>query len=219
MIQHKPEKIYVLSGLGVDHRVFAGIDFGTLEVVPISWLQPFPHEPLADYARRLSAQITEAFPIILGLSFGGIMAQEIARIIPCRKIILLASAQTKYELPGLYRFFGKLNLHKLVPGFFFKYSWALTEYFFGVSTTQEKKLLALILKETDPVFRSWAIHALLHWDRTQAIDNSIVVHGSKDKIIPISKVQADFTVRDAGHFMTVTHAGLLCELLKKIVKH
>ncbi|RYE00031.1 MAG: alpha/beta hydrolase [Sphingobacteriales bacterium] len=212
-------KVYVLSGLGVDHRVFADIDFGDYEIIHIPWLQPQAREPIAAYAARLAALITDDAPTLIGLSFGGIMAREIARIIPCKKIILIASAKNQAELPVIYRLIGKTKLHQLVPGFLFTYSGWLTECFFGVKTEEEKKLLAVILKETDPIFRSWAINALLTWNnKEQAPENTVSIHGSKDRLIPGHNVAADFIVPGAGHFLTLTHAAAISVLLRKVLK-
>ncbi|MBL7704140.1 MAG: alpha/beta hydrolase [Taibaiella sp.] len=212
-------KIYVFSGLGVDHRVFADIDFGNFEVIHIPWLQPQAKETIAAYATRLAALITDHYPILIGLSFGGIIAREIARIIPCKQIILIASAKNRWELPPVYRVIGISRLHHLIPGFLFTYSGRLTQWFFGVKTKDQKKLLAIILKETNPVFRSWAINALLTWSgKDHAPGNTVSIHGSKDRLIPIRNIAADFTLPGAGHFLTVTHAQEVSEHLQLILK-
>ncbi|WP_313101006.1 hypothetical protein [Epilithonimonas sp.] len=39
-------KIYVFSGMGVDERVFDNIDFGTLDVEFIDWIEPLENESL-----------------------------------------------------------------------------------------------------------------------------------------------------------------------------
>ncbi len=218
-MQQKLPKIYVFSGLGVDHRVFADIDFGSFEIIHIPWLQPLAKETIAAYAARLAALITDHSPILIGLSFGGIIAQEVARIIPCKQIILIASAKNKSELPAIYRIIGISHLHHFVPGFLFTYAGRLTQWFFGVKTEDQKKLLATILQETNPVFRSWAINALLNWTRKdQAPGNIVSIHGSKDRLIPIRNVAAGFTLPGAGHFLTVTHAKEVSELLLVILK-
>ena len=42
-------KIYVFSGLGVDKRVYDNIDFGTLDVEFIDWIEPLKNESLENY--------------------------------------------------------------------------------------------------------------------------------------------------------------------------
>ena len=70
---------------------------------------------LEHYGTRLLDQVTTAKPILIGLSFGGLMAVEVAKQIDVEKTILIASAKTKNEVPFYYRFAGHLGLHKLLP--------------------------------------------------------------------------------------------------------
>lgn len=67
----KVSKIYIFSGLGVDERVFENINFENFDVEFIDWIEPFSHEDIKDYARRISKKIKADQPILIGLSFGG----------------------------------------------------------------------------------------------------------------------------------------------------
>ena len=84
-----PQKIFIFSGLGADHRVFHKMNFQEFEPVFIHWLEPLPKETIEAYALRISRQITESKPIVLGISFGGIMAIEVSKLLPFQKLILL----------------------------------------------------------------------------------------------------------------------------------
>ncbi len=209
--------VYVISGLGVDHRVFENINFGKYNVVHLAWIKPLPKETMKDYAKRMAAQISESQPIIIGLSFGGMLAVEMAQQIPYSKIILLASAKTYKELPFYYRLIGKMGLHHLAPNFIFSRANTISYWLFGVKGTQNKQLLSIILKETNKEFRTWAIHALLNWDNTFIPPNTIAIHGDKDKIIPIKNVKTDYTINGGGHFMTVDKAPEMSVLLQDIL--
>ncbi len=199
-------KIYILSGLGVDKRVFDNIDFGELNVEFIDWIQPLKRESLKSYAKRISEKITGNNPTLIGLSFGGIVAVEISKIIQTKKVILIASAKTRNELPGIYHFAGKLKLNKLIPNALLKKQNFVTNWFFGIETESEKQLLRTILKDTDPNFLSWAINEIANWKNIESPNNCIHIHGSKDRIIPFKNVPADFTIENGGHFMTVNRS-------------
>ena len=108
--------IYILSGLGVDRRVFYKINFKGLNVTYLDWIAPIPTESISCYARRLSAKITSESPVLIGLSFGGMVAIEIAKIIDVQQVILLASAKGENELPKLYKLISMLKLHRIIPG-------------------------------------------------------------------------------------------------------
>ena len=130
--------IYLISGLGADASVFQRLDFGNHEIKFIEWLEPNQDESLQTYASRLAAQINTGLPILIGVSFGGMIAVEIAKIIDCQKVILISSAKNKREIPLLYRFFGLLDIHRLIPVRLLKHANMLTYFFFGMKTKAEK---------------------------------------------------------------------------------
>lgn len=209
-------KIYIFSGLGVDRRVFDNVDFGDLDVEFVDWIDPLHNESLKNYAKRISGKITCPNPIIIGLSFGGMVAVEISKIIKTEKIILIASAKNKFELPEFNWISGKLKLHKLIPKSIFKKQNFITNWFFGIETDSEKKLLKDILKDTDVNFFFWAINEIVNWQNKTNPANVIHIHGNKDRIIPFKNVKADFVVEGGGHFMTVNKAAEIGNLIKKL---
>ena len=89
--------VYVFSGLGADERVFCKINFSGYTVHFIQWIAPKKNEAIEDYSLRLTAQITKENPILVGLSFGGMMAVEVAKHISTEKIIIISSAKSKMK--------------------------------------------------------------------------------------------------------------------------
>ncbi|MBV6880858.1 alpha/beta hydrolase [Epilithonimonas ginsengisoli] len=206
-------KIYIFSGLGVDRRVFDNIDFGNLDVEFVDWIDPLKNEPLENYTKRISQKITHDNPILIGLSFGGMVAVEISKIIKTEKIILIGSAKNKFELPKFNRISGKLKLNKLIPKSIFKKQNLVTNWIFGIETDSEKQLLKEILKDTDPNFFSWAINEIVNWKNHTIPENVIHIHGNKDRIIPFKNVKADFVIEGGGHFMTVNRSKEIQEII------
>ena len=95
--------IYLISGLGADERVFSRLEFPAgYETHFLPWIQPLtPTEPIEEYAARMARRILHPNPVLLGLSFGGMMSIEIARHIPVERVVLLSSVKQKQELPTL----------------------------------------------------------------------------------------------------------------------
>ena len=210
-------KIYIFSGLGVDKRVFDNIDLNDLNVEFIDWIKPFENEPIKNYSKRISEKITSKNPIIIGLSFGGMIAVEISKILQTRKIILIASAKNRNQLPKIYHLAGRLKLTKLIPNSLLKKQNFITNWFFGLEKKSEKQLLAIILKDTDPNFLGWAINEIATWNNEFEPNNCIHIHGSKDRIIPIKNVKANFVIENGGHFMTVNRSKEIEKIIKQIV--
>lgn len=210
-------KIYVFSGLGVDRRVFSHIDFGDLDIMHMEWIDPEPEEPMVHYAQRIAANRIVPYSTLIGLSFGGMLSVEIAKLIPVDKIILIASAKTKNELPRGFLMKFLLRLRKFIPDRKLTSPNAIADWFFGAKTAYEKQLLRNILKDTNPEFFKWAINEIINWENETTPANSIHIHGNKDRIIPIKNVKADYVIEDGGHFMTVNKAKEIGHIIRTVV--
>ena len=210
--------IYFISGLGADERAFRLISLPGYEIHNISWVEPLENENLKSYSIRLAEQITTEDPIIIGLSFGGIIAQEIAKHIKTKKVIIISSLKSRKELPLLYKIAGILRLNRIIPSFFFKKSTFITDIFFGAKGKSDKMLLKNILSSTDTKFLMWAIENALHWNPENTPD-IIHIHGTKDKIIPIRYVKPDHIINDGGHLMVLNKAREVSSLLQELLKY
>ena len=95
--------IYCISGLGADKRVFDHLNIINHDLKYLEWIDPFPNESIETYARRLSKGIDQDHPfILLGVSFGGIIAIEIAKITTPIHTIQISSVDNHHVLPKLY---------------------------------------------------------------------------------------------------------------------
>lgn len=209
-----PTTIYVFSGLGADERAFQKLDFAGADVCFIRWISPRANESLPAYAKRLLPQVESPSPILLGLSFGGMLAQEVAKLIPVQRIILLASAKSEKEIPPYFRLLGTLGLHRLLPSRWIKKPSKLNYWLFGAETAEDRHLLDQILQDTDASFLHWALPAIAQWKNTTAADNLIHIHGSRDRILPIRFVAYDLCLEGAGHFMTLNRPQEISELMR-----
>jgi len=209
--------LYIFSGLGADERIFQKLDFKDYKPVYIQWLVPKKNESIASYALRLCDQISEKYPILLGVSFGGIVAIEVAKIIQVEKVIVLSSAKIKTEIPLYYRQIGKIRLHTLVPAQLLKHSNILSNWFFGTQTNDDRLLLKQIFSDTDTVFLKWAIDAIVRWKNTIIPNNVIHIHGTHDRILPIRYVKCNFQVHNGGHFMVYNESETMNGILNEVI--
>lgn len=104
------KEIFLISGLGADKRVFDYLDLSEYKAFHIRWIDPHPKESIESYATRLLVQITKQKPVLIGISFGGMMAIEIGKLIDTEKIIIISSAKSKKDIPSGY-LGRKLKLH------------------------------------------------------------------------------------------------------------
>ncbi len=208
--------LFLLSGLGADKRVFDFLDFGDCTIHHIQWISPLTSETISEYANRLCQQIHSTMPILVGVSFGGIMAMEIGKIITTEKIILISSARTKKDIPFYFKISGKLKLHRTMPSSFMANNNPVTSWFFGAKTETEKKLLIAILHDTDLGFLNWAIDKIVRWDNVNPLQNVTQIHGTNDKILPFN--EAKFVIEGGEHFMVVNRAKEVSLAIKEILE-
>lgn len=207
--------LYIFSGLGADERVFQKLDFSGFKTVFVKWIVPQDNESIEHYSSRLIEQIATVKPTLIGLSFGGLIAIEVAKQIETEKVILLSSAKTQNEIPFYYRFAGQLRLHKILPLRLLKDSNFITNWFFGAHSTFDKKLLKQILIDTDPTFLKWAIDKVVRWTNKTLPKNIIHIHGTSDRILPLRFVSCDVEIENGGHLMTLNKSDELNMILRE----
>lgn len=206
-------KLYAISGLGADQRVFCNL---TLDCacIPIEWIEPRPKERIEAYAMRLAEEINHAEPFgILGVSFGGLIAVEISKRLSPQIVILISSAETRNELRAIYRFVGRLNLVRLLPQRFFDPPRKLASWIFGA---KNQRLLAEILNDTDLRFAKWAVNELLRWkNETRLTQQVFKISGTHDKLMPAPRGEGVRRIAGGAHFMVVDRA----EEISKAINH
>lgn len=196
---------YILSGLGADERVFDQIDFGDFSPVFIPWEPVDPDQSFESYIKQLSNHIKSEHPILIGISFGGIVAQELSVLLNNCPVLIISSVRTRYEMSPLLRFSGKIGLHKLMPVKQVLKPSSINYWLFGTQTDSEKELLDQILADSDPVFTKWAIHQITNWTRTKPVPAKVLhIHGDADRIFNIQNVRPDYIIPGGTHFMTVS---------------
>lgn len=208
--------IYFLSGLGANYSAFKYLSFPpAVQTVFIDWLKPEKNESIKSYAKRIAAKINTAEPFILvGLSFGGMLATEVIEFVQPQKTILISSAARRQELPLYYRLAGTLGINKLFPAAVIKKGNRLINWVMGVSAVKDKDLVSEILKASDPVFSKWAINEIVNWKRTTAPENIVRIHGDKDKVLPIINFIPHHLINAGGHFMIANRAAEISAILK-----
>lgn len=209
-------QVYFISGLGADSTVFQLLNLQFCNPVFTEWIKPDCKETLQHYALRLKAACSiPGDAIIVGLSFGGMLATEIAKAFPATKVILLSSSKTKNEIPGFYKLGKYLPLYKWPPAFMQKAIMQALVGRFGVHSNSGTEIYRAIVNRASITFNNWAIWALLHWDNTIVPPNITHIHGTADKILPYTS--ADIIIPNAGHLLVMENALEVSAILKKLI--
>ena len=208
-----------MPGMAASPKIFEFISFPDSFVLHyLSWIQPNDNESLEAYALRMSKCIKHLNPILVGVSFGGILVQEIAKHIIVDKIVIVSSIKNNKELPIPMKMAKKTNAHKLLPTQWINSLDALALFAFGKGIQKRIKLYQKYLSEKDPNYLSWAINALVQWDQNYTLGKVIHVHGKNDTVFPVRNLDKPFIKIDGGHAAIITNARWFNNELPKLFK-
>jgi pimeloyl-ACP methyl ester carboxylesterase len=214
-VQPNQPVFYLLPGLGADERVFQFLRLRG-EVQVLRWLPPqSAAEPLPHYAARLAAAVPVGEACwLVGVSFGGILALEIAQLRPLARVVLISSFAGPPELPWLGRLARATGLYRLLPPQLLPLLPRVAQWFFGVKNGREYQLLRQILLDTDPAFTRWAIGQLLEWPG-QLLTPTVRIHGTEDRLLPAGAALSQYRL-PGGHLIIISRATEISRILNKL---
>jgi pimeloyl-ACP methyl ester carboxylesterase len=212
------ENIYCISGLGADHRAFQNLQIPGYQLIPIIWQPISAKETLESYTKKLSHQIPEKNPILMGLSFGGIIAVEMAKQMQTKKVIIISSIKNDNELPFYFKFLGMIGFHHLIPAYFLKNTNPISNWLFSAGSDTEKKMLQDIFLENDITFLRWCLGALASWKNKKSIPYMIHIHGSADRLFPLAFISEKQIIKNGGHLMILSKCAEISKRILDILK-
>jgi pimeloyl-ACP methyl ester carboxylesterase len=213
------QNVYFISGLGADERIFKHIHLPQqFSAVYIPWIPPQSNESLESYSRRISAAInpSEKFYVV-GLSLGGMIATEIARFMKPEKTFLISSIPVIDFLPWYYKLARIINLQKWLPISMIKHA-AWIKRIFSPETSEDKSMLRKMIRDCDPSFIRWGLHAILYWKNKTIPDNLVMIHGTADRILPIKNTRPTHAIKGGGHLMVLNRAEEINQILHSLLK-
>ncbi|MDG1794602.1 MAG: alpha/beta hydrolase [Flavobacteriaceae bacterium] len=205
MCQKEPKiPIYFLPGLAANPSIFKNIhlDPDRFEMYFLEWMIPFEEESISEYALRFCTKVKHENAVLVGVSFGGIIAQEMNLVHNFRKIIIISSVKTRQELPLHLQLAGKTRAYKLIPTSFFAQNIdLLSKYAFGKPIVNRLDLYKQYLSITDKRYLDWAIKQVVSWNQNKSDPNLVHIHGDRDIIFPIENIKTCVIVEGGTHIM------------------
>lgn len=214
-------KIYCIPGFGADHQIFSNLTIRHAELVFVNWLKPLPKETYKDYVLRMAGQIKEGDPVIIGVSFGGMVALEMAKSRRIKQLILVSSAKTTDELPRKWRLIGRLGLNRVFP---IKRLHANERFFviankrLGAFTPSEKDLANNYRRTIDKDYMVWALEHILNWRNTEVPYNTVHIHGDADLIFPIKLLKPTHVIKGGTHMMIINRADEISAIINETLE-
>jgi pimeloyl-ACP methyl ester carboxylesterase len=211
--------VYFMPGLAASVAIFERIKLpeDQFEMVFLEWEIPLEKETLADYAKRMAAKIKHENPVLIGVSFGGILVQEMAGFVMARKVIIISSVKTNLEFPRRMIIAKSTKAYKLIPSSLVQNIESLAKFSFGKRVNQRLKLYEKFLSVRDKRYLDWAIEQVVLWNRTVVDQKVIHIHGDLDDVFPIKYIKDCIVVTGGTHIMILNKYKWLNANLPSII--
>lgn len=210
--------VYLMPGMAASPLIFEHIKLPveSFDLHYMQWVTPIKKESLIAYCKRLLPQIIHDNPVLIGVSFGGIIVQELAQLISIEKLIIISSVKSISEFPRRMRFSKKTGLHRILPTSFVENFDSLAKY--GMSIAPKKiEMYTKYLHRNDRHYLDWALETIIHWDQEKPPVNIVHIHGEKDPIFPLKYIRNCIIVPDGTHVMIINRCLWFNENLPEII--
>lgn len=214
----RPRLIF-FPGLAADARLFDPLRARLPEIVVPPWIEPRADESLDHYASRLAGSFPVTRPYALGgVSFGGMVALELARYLQPEAVVLIASCRDRRGITR--RFVRQAHLGRFIPA-------PLLRLWIGGPgarrfarreglTPEHATLLRAMARAADCRFLRWAALASSAWEFKASLRCPVFqIHGRHDAVIPLQDDVTDEIVDDGRHLIHMTHADRVATFIQR----
>ena len=223
-LQSKTDKtkkiaVYFMPGLAASSAIFERIDLpsDTFDCYLLDWFMPEKQEPLADYAKRMAQKVKHENAVLIGVSFGGVLVQEMQQYLNPKKIIIISSIKSNTEMPRRMKIAKTTKAYKILPTGLLENVEVLAKYAFGNFIKQRLKLYEKYLSIRDRVYLDWAIEQVICWERVKIDPNVIHIHGDADEVFPSKNIKNYINIKNGTHMMILNRYKWLNQHLPEII--
>lgn len=211
--------VYLMPGMAADPTIFNRIKLpeDQFEIHWLEWMIPDENESLESYAKRMISNVKHQNIVLLGVSFGGVLVQEMSKYMTLRKLIVVSSVKSKYELPRRMKLAKFLKAYKFAPTRLLSNLDVLKKYSFSDSIVKRIDLYKTYLAVNDKRYLDWALKQMICWEQTEAIPEAIYIHGDQDAVFTRSCGDGAIVIKGGTHIMIIFKSQWFNENLPKLI--
>ncbi len=218
----KKTALYLMPGMAANPKIFEYLKFPEFyDVIPMRFIVPEKEESLAHYSSRLiDGQIKHNNPTLLGVSFGGMIIQEISKQIPVKKLILISTAKSNKEFSPFFQKALRYKWYKFFPSRALSYVDLMEKISFPGRFKQKMKLYKKYMDDLPGEYYDWAIKTFLMWNQTEFPSAPFIhIHGTNDKVFPVKYIREPYIpVKGGRHDMIIFRASWFNERWDELLK-
>lgn len=213
--------VYFMPGMAANPSIFEYIqlDEDTFDVHYLSWKTPVKSESLETYALRMCQEVVHQNPVLIGVSFGGILVQEMAKLISVKRLIIISSVKSYDELPHRMKFARQTKAYKILPTGMVNYIDQMANLPLGNSVKKRIKLYKKYMFVSDKYYLDWSIENIVCWKQKTPKNDLIHIHGDKDTVFPIEHIKDCIIVPEGTHIMIINKYRWFNKHLPNIIKN
>lgn len=218
MVQHIIH-VYLMPGMAASSKIFERIKLpeDQFEIHYLEWLIPLSNESLKAYAFRMTQSINHDNIVLLGVSFGGVLVQEISKLIRVKKLIIVSSVKSMEELPKKMLLAKSTGAYKIVPTQLASKIEIFEKYAFGKQMAKRIELYKKYLSVNDSTYLSWAIKEMVCWEQKRYNPNILHIHGDNDSVFPIKNISNCKIIPNGTHIMIINKYKWFNENLPRLI--
>lgn len=212
--------VYFMPGMAASPAIFERIQLpeDTFEMHLLEWEIPNKGESLSAYAQRVAEKVQHENPILIGVSFGGVLVQEMKQFLKPKKVIIISSVKSNTEFPKRFKVAKSTKAYKLIPTQLFENIESLVKFSFGSSIVKQRlALYEKFLAVRDKRYLDWAIEQIINWNRIEIDPEIIHIHGDSDEVFPPKNIKNFIPVKGGTHIMILNKYRWLNDNLPKIM--
>jgi hypothetical protein len=209
-----------MPGMAANPTIFEHIKLSKAkyEIHWLEWQIPEKTETLQAYAKRMCSYIQHDDIVLLGVSFGGILVQEMSKYLTIKKLFVVSSVKSHHELPKRFKLIKYTKAYKILPTQLVSNIDLLAKYAFGETIKKRVDLYKKYLSVSDKTYLDWAIKQVVCWDQEEPHPEAIYIHGDKDLVFPHSCGGNCITIKDGTHIMVITKYKWFNENLPQLIE-
>lgn len=208
-----------MPGMAANPSIFEYIELSEnqFEMHYLEWMIPNENESIQNYAKRMVAKIEYQNPVLIGVSFGGILVQEMSKYLKLKKLIVISSVKSKEELPKRMKVLKATKAYKILPTQLISNIELFAKYAFGKNVTKRLELYQKYLSVRDKTYLDWAIEQIIFWDQESPNPDAIYIQGDNDAVFPHSCQGNCIVVKGGTHIMIINKYKWFNEHLPELI--
>lgn len=211
--------VYLMPGMAASPLIFERIKLplDKFQIHLLEWFIPIEDESISDYALRMCAFIKHNNSVLLGVSFGGVLVQEMSKHIKLRKLIIVSSVKSMHELPTHMLIAKATKAYKLVPTQLASNIDVLEKYAYNETVTKRLELYKKYLSVNDSRYLNWALKNMVCWSQEKSNPKLIHIHGDSDKVFPIKNIENCIILKKGTHIAIINKYKWFNENLPRLI--